>query len=177
MVLIWTLPLNEYFREDVTRRNILLICCSCFLDLLMLVSFYRFVRYATTWRFFIALILFYSIRMALQHIFYVEFPQGYDWGWPGFFSLFVPYGETADFFYSGHVGVCMIQFLEFYSVGWFWWSLYAILTMCLQIFLMISLRSHYTMDMISGVVFAHYLWIMSEKYSYLVDWHIFGIPL
>ena len=42
---------------------------------------------------------------------------------------------------------------------------------------MIALRSHYTMDMISGAIFAHYLWIMSEKYSYLVDWHIFGIPL
>ena len=42
---------------------------------------------------------------------------------------------------------------------------------------MVALRSHYTMDMISGVIFAHYLWIMSERYSYLIDWHIFGIPL
>ena len=42
---------------------------------------------------------------------------------------------------------------------------------------MVALRSHYTMDMISGVIFAHYLWIMSEKYSYLVDWYVFGIPL
>lgn len=42
---------------------------------------------------------------------------------------------------------------------------------------MVALRSHYTMDMISGVIFAHYLWIMSEKYSFLIDWYIFGIPL
>jgi hypothetical protein len=28
-------------------------------------------------------------------------------------SIFVPYGETADFFYSGHVGVCMLMYLEF----------------------------------------------------------------
>ena len=82
-----------------------------------------------------------------------------------------------DFFYSGHVGMCMIQFLEFYSVGWFWLSLYAIATMLLQVFVMIALRSHYTIDMVCGICFAHYFWILGEKYSYLIDWHIFKIPL
>jgi hypothetical protein len=31
--------------------------------------------------------------------------------------------------------------------------------------------------MISGMVFAHYFWIISDKYSFLVDWKIFRIPL
>jgi hypothetical protein len=92
-------------------------------------------------------------------------------------SIFVPYGETADFFYSGHVGICMIMFLEFWSVGWKFMAIYSLFTMAAQAFLMVALRSHYTMDMISGVIFAHYLWIMSEKYSYLIDWYVFGIPL
>ena len=42
---------------------------------------------------------------------------------------------------------------------------------------MIALRSHYSMDMLSGIIFGHYMWILCEKYSYFVDWHIFGIPL
>ena len=46
-----------------------------------------------------------------------------------------------------------------------------------QIFLMVSLRSHYTLDMLAAVIFGHYLFIMAERYSYLVDWYIFGIPL
>ena len=108
---------------------------------------------------------------------YVEFPDGYDWGFPGFMSIFVPYGETADFFYSGHVGICMIMFLEFWAVKWYFMAFYSIFTMHAQVFLMIALRSHYTMDMISGVIFAHYLWILSEKYSFIVDQYIFGIPL
>ena len=33
------------------------------------------------------------------------------------------------------------------------------------------------MDMLAAVIFAHYFFIMAEKYSYLVDWYIFGIPL
>jgi hypothetical protein len=49
--------------------------------------------------------------------------------------------------------------------------------MVMQIFLMIALRAHYTIDMVAGIVFAHYFWILAEKYSYIVDWNIFRIPL
>jgi hypothetical protein len=43
--------------------------------------------------------------------------------------------------------------------------------------MMVALRSHYTLDMLAAVIFAHYIYIMSERYSYLVDYYIFGIPL
>jgi len=43
--------------------------------------------------------------------------------------------------------------------------------------MMVALRSHYTMDMMAAVIFAHYFWVMAEKYSYIIDWYIFGIPL
>jgi hypothetical protein len=46
-----------------------------------------------------------------------------------------------------------------------------------QIFMMVALRSHYTLDMLAAVIFAHYMFIISERYCYLVDWYIFGIPL
>lgn len=104
-------------------------------------------------------------------------PAGYNWAFPGVFSIFVPYGKTADFFYSGHVGICMIQYLEFNSNGQKLWSMFAIFVMFCQVFLMIALRSHYTIDMISAVIFAHYFWIMAEKFSFIIDWYIFRIPL
>lgn len=106
-----------------------------------------------------------------------EQPEGYNWGWPGWFSITVPYGQTNDFFFSGQVGLCMIMFLEFYAVGWLWMSLFSLMTMTIQIVMLYALRAHYSVDMIAGFVFAHYLWILSEKYSYLVDFHVFGIPL
>jgi hypothetical protein len=55
-----------------------------------------------------ALGMFYMLRAITTNIFLIEMPQGYNWAFPGFFSLFVPYGKTADFFYSGHIGGCMI---------------------------------------------------------------------
>lgn len=106
-----------------------------------------------------------------------EIPQGYNWGYPGIMSIFVPYGKTADFFYSGHVGSCMLQFLEFSANGRNYWAAFAIVVLFCQVFLMVSLRSHYTTDMIAAVIFAHYIFIMTEKYCYLIDWYIFGIPM
>ena len=77
-------------------------------DVMTIAAFYRWAMYATTWRLFICMCLFYSVRAIIQQIFLVEIPEGYNWAYPGVLSIFVPYGETSDFFYSGHVGVCMI---------------------------------------------------------------------
>jgi len=71
-------------------------------------------------------------------------------------SLYVPYGTTTDFFYSGHVGICMIHYLEYVSIGWNWMSYYAIFVLIAQLFLMIVLRSHYSIDMISGIIIAYW---------------------
>jgi len=45
----------------------------------------------------------------------------------------------------------------------------------MQFVMMISLRSHYTVDMIAGVIFAHYFFKIAEEHSYLIDWYLFGI--
>lgn len=155
----------------------MLITCSTEIDFMTLYSFYRFCRYSTTWRFVIALAVFYVLRGITTHIFMMEMPAGYNWAYPGVFSIFVPYGKTADFFYSGHIGICMLQYLEFDACGQRWWSIFSLFAMMSQIFMMIALRSHYTMDMMAAVIFAHYFWVMAEKYSYIIDWYIFGIPL
>ena len=108
--------------------------------------------------------LFYAGRFLLQAIWVVEYPEGYNWGYPGVPSIFVPYGETADFFYSGHVGACVLLYLEAMREKHQLLSLLSLVTGSMQVFLMIALRSHYTVDMISAVVFAHYAFLMSESY-------------
>lgn len=155
----------------------MLICCSGMIDIMTLVGFYRFARYGTTFRPVMTIFLFYGLRTVIQSIFFMEKPEGYDWDYPGFPSIFVPYGKTADFFYSGHVGICMINYLEFSAVGWRLWALFAIFVSGCQVFLMITLRSHYSIDLLAGFLFAHYMFLICEKYSYIIDWWIFRIPL
>jgi hypothetical protein len=69
------------------------------------------------------------------------------------------------------------MFLEFYAVGWKFLSFISIFAMFIQIGILIVLRAHYTMDIIASYVFGHYFWILSDKYSYLIDWKLLKIPL
>ena len=108
MVLVYTQPLNTFFINHLKDRNYMLIFCSGLLDISTLYSMYRWIRYSTTWRFTLAMTAFYTLRTITTNIFQIEMPKGYNWAFPGFFSIFVPYGKTADFFYSGHIGGCMI---------------------------------------------------------------------
>ena len=40
--------------------------------------------------------------------------------------------------------------------------------------MMISLRSHYTVDMIAGIIFAHYFFMLADEHSFIIDWYVFG---
>ena len=108
MFFIWFTPLNEYYRKNPKMRDYLIIFSSTCIDIMMLIAFYRFARYATTYRLMICMALFYSTRIMVQILNALEFPKGNLWTFPGIYSLMIPYGETHDFFYSGHVGICMI---------------------------------------------------------------------
>lgn len=176
-ILIMAEPLNKFFNDNVEYRNQLLIFASSCMDALQIIGFYRWSRFGSSWRFMITFASFYVFRVLVQSLWYIEKPPGYDWGFPGYMSIFVGYGTTTDFFYSGHVGCCVVHALEFNTVGWNIMSYFAIFAMFTQAFTMVVLRSHYTVDMIAGVIFAHYAFILVERHIYLVDYHVFGIPL
>jgi hypothetical protein len=107
----------------------------------------------------------------------MAYPEGYLWDYPGIYSLTVPYGSTNDFFYSGHVGCSIICALEYWSLGWKKMSYFSLTTCLAQTSLMISMRGHYTIDLITGIIMGHYVWMLAERHSYLIDVKLFKIPL
>ena len=109
-------------------------------------------------------------------MFSMRYPDGYLWDFPGIYSITVPYGRTNDFFYSGHIGCCVICYCEFRANKWFKFAYFSLCTLIFQCMLMISLRGHYFIDMFSGIIFAHYFWLFAERYSYIVDVYVFHIP-
>lgn len=92
-------------------------------------------------------------------------PVGYIWGDPGFPSLMVPTGKTTDFFFSGHVGYCLISALEFHSLKWRRMEVFCILCTLFETCVMLALRGHYSIDLIAGVIFAHWSFIMGSRLS------------
>ena len=124
------------------------------------------------WRLPIELVLFYGLRFICQALFAMQLPAGFYWDYPGFPSVTVPYGATNDFFYSGHVGACILCFVEYNSMlenGWRpvysrfmkWISIFSLFV---QAFTMLATRGHYTIDLISGIIFAHYIHINVRAY-------------
>ena len=69
----------------------------------------------------------------------------------------------------------MLWYLELNHLGLKYCSYFAVFTMVCQFLMMIALRSHYTVDMLSAIIFAHYFWIMSEKYAWIIDEKVFGM--
>ena len=51
-------------------------------------------------------------------------PEGFYWNYPGFPSLFVPYGMTTDFIYSGHVGILIICMMESWTLSFHYIYIY-----------------------------------------------------
>jgi len=91
----------------------------------------------------------------------------YDY--PGFPSLFISYSKFNDFFYSGHCGLPVLCALEAVKTKNKFILVFAILNMCSVGLVLIVTRGHYTIDIISGIIVAHYLYKVTDKYIYLLD--------
>lgn len=58
----WTEPQNRYFRENIFVRDGLIIASSALMDLLIIITLYRFARYSYTFRLILTMALFYATR-------------------------------------------------------------------------------------------------------------------
>jgi hypothetical protein len=99
----------------------------------------------------------------------MKYPEGYLWADPGFFSIAVSYLKTNDFFFSGHVGVPVIIGLEFKNMGIYSMFYFSLFTICFEAFTMVVTRGHYCIDLITGVIVAHYIYIHVEKNIDYID--------
>lgn len=122
-----------------------------------------------TGRLLYSMAVFYIARAIIQNFVVFPFPDGYYWSDPGFPSLTVPYGHTSDFFWSGHCG-----FLTIIACEWFKNKIYVMTVVtCLinvyMAFVMIGFRIHYTVDVIIGVVIAHYFFILLSMAAPYLD--------
>ncbi|CAI2372230.1 unnamed protein product [Moneuplotes crassus] len=167
---IQTEGINDYFATHPIMQDAFMIFCGLCMDVTMVVGLVVFAIHGKTWRLPITLAMFYFLRFFIQKTFLMRFPEGYLWRYPGFPSLVVPYGQTNDFFYSGHVGGALIMTLEYRTLATELsnhkmmmraMQIFGFLTIISQIFLMIFLRGHYSIDMITGLIVGHYFYIIA----------------
>lgn len=106
-------------------------------------------------------------------MFLTRYPEGYEWEFPGFYSLSVPYGATNNLFFNTTVGLCMINICEFKVNRCYKLAVLTILALIFQTFLLITLRANYEIDIFAGLIFGHYSWIIAERISWIMDVKVF----
>lgn len=67
------------------------------------------------------------------------------------------------------MGTCFIVVLEARSKKWYKLSWMCFVIMCNQWIMMMFIRTHYVIDMVTGIIVAHYMHTIAEKLSYFFD--------
>jgi len=101
-------------------------------------------------------------------------PAGFLWHDPGIPSITVPYHDSADFYYSGHVGAACLWLCEFWVQDWYIMVVVCVITATIEWLFLILIQTHYIIDLIAGMFVAHWCWLAAEKACYYTDVKLVG---
>jgi hypothetical protein len=164
----WTAPWHAWLMAHPRAADRVLLVSSGFIDLfgLYLIAVSIF---GPTLRPFIAMFSLYALRQVCQAICTLPIPPGMIWRRPGFPSLFVTYGTSNDFFFSGHTAIAVIGAIELSQWGWPVLTLAAVLIAVLEAATVLVLRAHYTMDVLAAACAAWCAAVFSRWAAPCVD--------
>jgi hypothetical protein len=164
---------TNYISQNLNLRDFLLISGSNLLDIFFLSFLIAFVKMGTSWRAITNFILFFGIRnLCVQSLILLEYYDTYLFQDPGFPSIVVPFQRAPDFFYSGHAGSAMILALQFEILGYVHLKYFGIFLSFYEGFVMMVTRTHYSIDVIFGMLMAHYTFFLSKPIAEFLDYHV-----
>ena len=141
---------NQALQAHPRAANFLLIISSALIDLMGLFLLGRWI-FSGTVRPFLGLIILMALRQVSQALCALPPPPGIIWHDPGFPSLLVTYGVANDFFFSGHTAIAVFAGLELARLKNSWLTAIASVTVVFEVGVVLVLRAHYTMDVITGI--------------------------
>jgi len=132
--------------------------------------------YGFSLRLMLSLMMFYPLRSLIQNVFLIARVEGFLWFYPGVHAYTVPYFDTNDFYFSGHIGSTFLLVLEYRALGWKWMMAFGLFVMASEWVLLMVVRCHYIIDFVSGMVVAQFLHRCGEKVAFGFDVWLLGLP-
>lgn len=167
---------NSFFANNNAGRHALIIIGSLSVDIVFVLTVLYWVLFGKSWRLMVTYLMFSIVKVFSQAVFQFELPVGYIWDDPGFPSLIVNYQKAPVFFYSSYVGVPVICGLEWRKNGCLFLMVVCFAVACFESFTVFVTRVHFSIDIISGIVFAHYFYILSDTlFAKYVDESFFAL--
>jgi hypothetical protein len=166
--------LNDELAKHPLLRDKMMMYSSFLLDLIQMIGIILFCTKCNSFRCVLAFIYFFPQRQIIQEIFLMGRPAGFLWHDPGIPSITVPYHDSSDFYYSGHVGTACLWLCEFWCHKWYIMVAICVLTATIEWLFLILIQTHYIIDLIAGMFIAHWCWLAAEQHCYYFDVKFFG---
>lgn len=158
----WMAPLNRRLLRNRRWARILLITSSLGIDLLGLSVLYLGI-FGSSFRPIVGLFLILILRQGSQYLTALPAPEGMIWEDPGVPSLFVTYDVANDLFFSGHTALAVYGGLVLASLGDPILTAAAVVLGLYEIFVVLALRAHWTMDVYAGIVSAVLCFMLTHQ--------------
>ena len=149
----WMAPVHQKLLKNKGWARVLLITSSLGIDILGLSVLYLGI-FGESFAPIVGLFFILILRQGSQYLTALPAPEGMIWEDPGVPSLFVTYHVANDLFFSGHTALAVYGFLVLASLGYFPLTLAAVALGLYEIFAVLALRAHWTMDVYAGAVSA-----------------------
>ena len=172
VVLDWCRPINIFFRGNDVYRIIITILGSLFLDIVYIICFVSWAIYSPDWGYPANVFFFYFFRGIMQQVLVMGLPDLLYFKYPYFPSIVVGYIQGSDFFWSGHCGFPIIGMMEFIWLKKYYFAGFFVFSSFFEAFFMMNSREHYTIDIIFGLLFSHYITFHGRNWTKYIYDHI-----
>jgi hypothetical protein len=163
-----TARLNQRLIDNPRRANALLIASSLVIDLLGIYLLVSAVT-GTTIAPFLGLFMVFGLRQICQAFCPLPPPHGMIWRSPGVPSLLVTYGTSCDLFFSGHTAIAVYGCATLADALGTPGVAIGCAIVVFEIWTVLILRAHYTMDVFTGALAALYVHRLALEYAPIVD--------
>jgi hypothetical protein len=159
---------HGYLLTHARVANAALITSSLFIDAIGL-GLIGVAIFGPTFAPFCAILILFGLRQISQSFCTLPPPPGIIWRNPGFPALLVTYDVGNDFFFSGHTALAVLGAIEAAHFGPVWFAVAVAVIALGEMFTVLVLRAHYTLDVIAGAFAAFFAAAAGGKLSLLID--------
>jgi hypothetical protein len=123
----------------------------------------------TSWRFPLALVIYCLFRFLVQFFIRMYNPTGYEPNLPPAVFLFSNSITKNDFFFSVYIGLPIICACELWKEKNYVMFVICFVSSFYEMVVMIITRGHFIIDLLAGLLFAHYIFLLVDDYIHYID--------
>ena len=159
---------HRYFATNHRAANTALIFSSIFIDIFGL-SLIASAIFGPSFAPFLAILIVFGLRQICQGLCTLPPPPGIIWRDPGFPALLVTYSVGNDFFFSGHTALAVLGAIEAAHFAPAWLAVIAGVIALGEVIIVLVLRAHYTLDVVTGAFAAFFASEVARRLSPAID--------